>query len=446
MRKLSKTAVFVLVLTLVMGSISGLAAAQTKTITLYHAFTSNTLLALRNLINDFQKENPNIKVKAEYVGDALIQKLQAAVAAGNPPDISWLHSGEHAEFARGGAIYKIQDFMEGPNGLTQEEIDDFFPIMKSYMEYNYDGQWWGLPVNATTMTFVYNKDMIRAAGIDPDNLNIDTWEDFAKVTSQISNPAKGEWGMFIPVFSGGMSSYFDWFFRPFIWAAGGKYVNDDLTTVAFDSPEAKKAVQFFYDLMHEYQGGTISPGAQAFEMGKVAFTLEGPWSIPGFNRLRFDWGAALYPLGPSGERFQPSAGEPVVIFKDAKNPDEAWEFIKFWIRPDNMAKWAITSGYLPTRRSVLEDPLYKTEVEKTPGLEIFVQGLEYGFESETTPAYNRVVDIYANAVELIMNQKIGIDEGLEEAAAEANAAIAQYWLDNPEEYKDLMERLPNRNK
>lgn len=439
MKKFQRVVMFVLVMSLLVGA-SGVAMANT-TITFYHAFTSNTLLALRQLINDFQQEFPDIRVRAEYVGDALYQKLQASMAAGNPPDIAWVHSGQHAQFAQSGAIYKIQDFMEGPNGLTQEEIDDFFPIMKTYMEYNYDDQWWGLPVNATTMTFVYNADWVAEAGFDPNDPGIETWDDFARVTSQLSDPAQGEWGFFIPVFSGGMSSYFDWFFRPFIWAAGGRYVSEDLQTVAFNSPEAKQAVQFFYDLMHVHQGGTITPGEQAFEMGKVAFHLDGPWSIPNFQRLRFDWNAMLYPVGPTGERFQPSAGEPVIIPKDAANPEAAWEFIKFWIRPDNMAQWAITSGYLPTRRSVLEDEAYQEFIADRPGLETFVEGLEYGFPSEFTPAYNRVVDIYANAVEEIMNNKVTLDEGLDAAAAEANAVIAQYWNDYPEEYEALKERL-----
>jgi len=62
---------------------------------------------------------------------------------------------------------------------------------------------------------------------------------------QASSPTrkKGIWGFHIPVFSGGMAGYFDWIFRPFIWAAGGKYISDDLQSVAFDSPEAKEAVQ-----------------------------------------------------------------------------------------------------------------------------------------------------------------------------------------------------------
>lgn len=435
-----KSSILLLVLCLTL-SFSVAVSAQVKTITMYHAFTSNTLMALRTLIADFQKEHPNIRVKAEYVGDALQQKLDAAITAGNPPDISWLHSGEHEQFVRANAIYNMQDFIDGPNGLSQEEMDDFFPIMKTYMEYNFDGQWWALPVNATSMVLIYNADLVREAGLDPDNLNVRTWDDFGNFTAKLTDAKNGVFGFHVPVFTGGMADYFDWFFRPFIWNAGGKYITADLQQAAFDSPEAKEAVQFFYDLIYKYKGGTISPANQAFAMGKVAVTLDGPWAIPEFNNLRFDWGAMLYPEGPAGETYHPSAGEPVVIFKGAKHPDEAWEFLKFWIRPDNMAKWAITSGYLPTRQSVLDDPEYRKVVEETPGLEIFVEALNYGAQAEPTPDYNKIVDEYASAVELILNQKADLDSAIDEAAVKVNRIIEEYWKENPEEYRDLMERL-----
>lgn len=423
---------------------STVSLAAVKTLTMYHAFTSNTLEALKGLIADFEAEHPGIKVKPQFVGDALMQKLQAAVAAKDPPDLAWTHGGEYGVFAQTDTIYKMEDFIRRPDGLSDEDLDDFFPVMKTYCEYNYDDQWWVLPVNATTITFVYNADMFAAAGIDPENPGIETWEDFAVAAGKLSDPQKGIWGFHIPVYTGGMAGYFDWIFRPFIWAAGGKYISDDLQSVAFDSPEAKEAVRFFYDLMHKHKGGTISPADQAFNMGKVAITLDGPWSIPQFEKLRFPWRAMLYPVGPSGKRYHPSAGEPVAIFKDAKHPEEAWLFVKFWMRPDNMAKWAIASGYLPTRRSVLDDPVYVEHIQKTPGLEYFVKGLEYGTVSEYVPSWNKVIDTYAAAVELIMNNKVTLDKGLEDAAAKANEAIQTYWQDYPEEYEEVMSRLPGR--
>ena len=108
---------------------------------------------------------------------------------------------------------------------------------------------------------------------------------------------------------------------------------------------------------------------------------------PQFNNLRFEWRAMLYPVGPFGHA-STSAAEPVVIFKDAKYPEEA-EFLKFWVRPDNLAKWAITSGYLPTRRSVMDSPDYMKVIE-APGLAVFVKQV-WRYCGDCS-GYNKIVD------------------------------------------------------
>ncbi|MCS6867895.1 extracellular solute-binding protein, partial [Thermus sp.] len=48
------------------------------------------LPALRELIREFERRNPGIKVEERYNPNAytgLLQNLQAALAAGNPPDV-----------------------------------------------------------------------------------------------------------------------------------------------------------------------------------------------------------------------------------------------------------------------------------------------------------------------------------------------------------------------
>ena len=93
----------------------------------------------------------------------------------------------------------------------------------------------------------------------------------------------------------------------------------------------------------------------------------------------------------------------------------------------------------------MDSPDYMKVIEETPGLAVFVEGLEYGATAEITPEYNKIVDEYTAAVELILNQKADLDEAIDTAAAKSNAIIAQYWRDNPQEYEDLMKVLQNGN-
>jgi ABC-type glycerol-3-phosphate transport system substrate-binding protein len=61
----------------------------------------------------FEKENPGIKVKYQFLpwGDPYLQKIQAAVASGNPPDV--FHSSVlwATDLWERNVLYKLNDFV-----------------------------------------------------------------------------------------------------------------------------------------------------------------------------------------------------------------------------------------------------------------------------------------------------------------------------------------------
>jgi multiple sugar transport system substrate-binding protein len=50
------------------------------------------------------------------------------------------------------------------------------------------------------------------------------------------------------------------------------------------------------------------------------------------------------------------------IFKSSKNPDAAWDLIKFLINKENNYKWCSTLGVLPINKSVLEEDLFTDDL------------------------------------------------------------------------------------
>ena len=147
--------------------------------------------------------------------------------------------------------------------------------------------------------------MVRQAGYDPDNLQVETWEEFAEFAASLTNARDGIYGLHVPVYTGGFGKLLR-LVLPSVrldrWRQVRRRRSPDR---CFDSPEAKEAVQFFYDLIYTYEGGTLSPPSQAFDMGKVAIHLDGPWSIPQFNNLRFEWRAMLLSSRTFGSALPP---------------------------------------------------------------------------------------------------------------------------------------------
>ncbi|MGE5551212.1 MAG: ABC transporter substrate-binding protein [Bacteroidota bacterium] len=410
------------------------APAQNRvTIRFMHSLVNATMPALTKLLRNFEAENPDIHVVHEFVGDALREKLMTTVAAGQPPDVAWVHADYLYDLARCDAIYPMDRFLNGPEGLTEADLKDIPPglIEMASVKDAKTGKMvlYSMPLEATTLCIIYNKELMAAAGMDPENPPIDTWDDFGKAAAKLTDPAKKQWGFFIPSWGpGSLAGWFDWQFRPFIWAAGGKFINDEGTRVLFNEPAAVKAVQFWYDLKYKYKGGTETPGDAGFNGGKVAMQIEGPWSIPTFEKLRFKWGAALLPKGPKARR-APLGGEYLVVFKKSAHPEAAWKLIKYWTSSRVQAQWAIDSGYLPMRTSVMNDPAYKVYTKKVPGLLKFVEELKYAYPSESIPVNgSKIIDEFAYAMDRILKQKGTIKAILDEAAAKCN----QY-LQEPEE-------------
>ncbi|KAB2845532.1 MAG: extracellular solute-binding protein, partial [Melioribacteraceae bacterium] len=90
-------------------------------ITFWHSFVSNTIPALNEIIELYEKENPGVKVLAQYVpsGDPLIQKLVTAIQSRTTPDIAWVHSDFLDKLVTADAIYKMNYFINGANGLSE---------------------------------------------------------------------------------------------------------------------------------------------------------------------------------------------------------------------------------------------------------------------------------------------------------------------------------------
>ena len=75
-------------------SSSGGGSSKHVNIVLWHGFTSPgaELNAIKAMTAEFNRTHPNITVTPQFSGnsDYALQKVLAAIAAGNPPDISYL--------------------------------------------------------------------------------------------------------------------------------------------------------------------------------------------------------------------------------------------------------------------------------------------------------------------------------------------------------------------
>lgn len=404
-------------------------------ITFWHSFTQSTRPALEKLIDRFHEEHPEIRIDAQYIptGDALAQKLVTAVQSGSPPDISWIHAHYLEDLVKADAVYEMSHFIEGENGLTDEEMADIYPALIEYA--SWQGTMYSLPMEATNLGIIYNKTVFEEAGLDPERPPR-TWEELKEYSRILSKDENGDGryeriGFFVPAVpsSGPQGAYMMWQWTPFLWQAGGYLVNEEQTEIYWDRQPGVEALSLWKSIYEVQNQRTFTSEDPLTVMAsqQIAMMLDGPWNLPRYPQLfsRFDWGVAMLPEGPA-KRATVVAGEYLAIFKQSRNPDAAWEFVKWMIAPEIQAFWSMESGYLPVRESVVEVPEFQAFLAEHPAQRTFVEQMTYA-------QAQRPIDFHTMRIQRLLAQAIeratvgGQDPAnvLEESAREANALLRE---------------------
>ena len=404
-------------------------------ITFWHSFTQSTRPALDRLIDRFHEEHPDIRVQAQYIptGDALAQKLVTAVQSGSPPDISWIHSHYLEDLVRADAVYEMAHFINGENGLTEEEMADIYPALIDYA--SWQGTIYSLPMEATNLGIIYNKTLFEEAGLDPERPPR-TWEELSEFSRRLSKDENGDGryeqiGFFVPAVpaSGPQGAYMMWQWTPFLWQAGGNLVNEEQTEILWNRQPGIDALSLWKSIYETQNQHTFTSGDPLTVMAsqQIAMMLDGPWNLPRYPQLfsRFDWGVAMLPEGPD-KRATVVAGEYLAIFKQSRHADAAWEFVRWIIEPEIQAFWSMESGYLPVRQSVVDVAEFQEFLQENEAQRVFVEQMQYA--QAQRPIDFQTMEIQRLLSEAIERATVGGEEAevvLNQTAQRANALLRQ---------------------
>lgn len=437
MNKKKKNIVFVILISVVTLLIAVSCGTDKKqgedevvTLRFWHSLVSSSVPALEELVQKFEEENPGIKIDAQYIpsGNALLYKLVTAVQSKNAPDVSWIYAGSYKDIVEADAIYSMDHFINSPNGLSEEEVNDMYDALMPLSTWK--DTMYSMPMEATNFGLLYNKDMFAKAGIsNPPR----TWDEFYEYSKKLSvdknNDGKFEKvGVLLPVHpaAGPLGGFMVWQWVPFLWQAGGYVTTEDQTKTLFNSTAGVQALTLWKNIFNDLNLGSFTADhSVAFASGLTAMIFDGPWNLPQYKETlkNINWAIAPLPEGPV-KKATNAGGEFLVIFKQSQYPEEAWKFVKWVYSPEVQAFWSMKSGYLPVRRSVLDIPEFQKYLDEHPNFKVYVEQMEYA-QSRRPLDYNamQVDRLLSEAIEeaTIGNKKA--DEALNKAARKANELL-----------------------
>lgn len=360
-----------ILLVLLVTSLAILTLAVTE-ITFWYALSGTSGEAFKGLIEEFNSMQNDVKVKAVYSGNYgdTAQKITASLAANTLPNGGIIPAGPIFTGARGN--YVLLDYIL--NDL-EFDMDDFYPAMWDYSKF--EGKVSAIPFNISTPVFYYNKDLMREAGLDPESPP-QTWDELLSAASKITKDINGDG---IPDIWGVDMADTPWIFKAFLLQNDSDIIDSETLTPLFDTPEGIEAAQFWKNLIDSkaMPVGTHNLAEKMFLGGTLGFYFGSSSRIGRWlGNTEFDFGAAFLPAGR--KRAIPIGGAVAVLFPSNKKEDEAtYKLIKWLTSPENVAKFSIKTGYIPTRKSALELPEVQQFVRDTPMYGMAFEQLQYGF-------------------------------------------------------------------
>lgn len=141
------------------------AAAETTQLTWWHSMSGAGEKAINQLASDFNASHPDIQVKPIYQGkyDESLNKLKASMGSDSGPDIIQVYEIGSKFMIDSGMITPVQQFID----KDQFDLSQLEPNIIRY--YTIDGKLNAMPFNTSNPILYYNKDMFKAAGLDPEN-------------------------------------------------------------------------------------------------------------------------------------------------------------------------------------------------------------------------------------------------------------------------------------
>ena len=256
--------------------------------------------------------------------DQYVAKFAAAAQSGSLPDLLTSDIVFQPQIIQAGAVLDLTDLLaqSGAAGHLAPAHEQASTA---------GGRTYGVPFVTDTSLYLYNKDLFKKAGLDPEKPPT-TWDGMERAADAITKLGDGVKGLY---FSGNSSGSMAYDLTPLIWAQDQQVVKDD-GSFDFDNEATTKALGFLQRL---YQKGDIPDSAKTdtgdgffsvFSGGKIGIALAGGNGVNTATvgtKPAFNFGLAAIPGPEDGQWATFSGGDTADIAKTTKHPDEAWDFI-----------------------------------------------------------------------------------------------------------------------
>ena len=356
---------------------------------------------LRQVIADFERQYPNIKVQYSPISGDYPAAMLAKFSARRPPDVFYVDSNVIPDWIDQGVLEPLDGYIED----NDFDTESFFPSLLDAFK-GPDGQQYGLPKDWSPLGTFTTDQLLEDAGVEPPS----TWDELRSAAEQLEGKVQGGKPICLSP---------DWArLLAFVYQNGGSFLNEDKTEATINSPEAKEAVEFYVGLVDD---GLAAPPDQlgagwcgeALGKGVAAIVFEGNWLVPFMESTFPDVEYTISPMVRGEDDGNLAFTVSYSIGRDSKNKEAAWVLLSYLTGQEGMATWTSLGLALPSR----------DDVDPAEGREPFIEAADASQAWQFAPGFANVITVAGNELTAVFEGNQTVDQMLEKIESEANNAL-----------------------
>lgn len=391
------------------------AASEEEATLRFAIWDSNQESGLRQIADEFEAENPGIKINIQVNGwSDYWTALEAGATGGSLPDVFWMHSNEIYRYASNEMLLNLNDLIESSDVV---EMDKFPEGLTSI--YNHEGNQYAIPKDYDTIGLWYNKTMFDEAGISyPDDTW--TWDDLYEAAQALTKDDGSQYGILTALHN--QEGYYN-----FVYQNGGTIITDDKVS-GYDDPKTIEALEYYVRFVEE----GLSPQefgdaerANHLQNGFAAMGFFGSWNLTGFSENEYmaeNFDVAVLPAANDGGRASIFNGLGNAIAHNTEHPEAAWKWVEYLSSQEGQTRQAELGVAISAYEGAADAWINSND---TYNIGVFIEMVDY---AQIRPYSNTTAVWEDRAYEELRGAFTGdktVEEAAKDAAAIMNESLSQ---------------------
>ena len=382
-----------------------------------------------NVVETWNNLNPDKKIFSQPVpeGRSSEEVILAAVVGETTPDLySNMWQGDVEFFAQSGKLVPL-DTLDGFLETLYQRCDSSVIDEITSM----DGHIYQIPWKINPIMLIYNVNMFKEIGM---NMAPKSYSEYLQAGAKMHKDLDGDgyvdqWIGYSSILATWWQRFFDFYSLYLAASNGGKLIDNG--KVVFNNEHSIAVFRFLQEVYKKdyFTKELLSARQDVFLSGSIATRFVGPWEVihaEKFQKKGFDFNFRELPVPDSHSGPVYTYGDPknIVLFNTCKNPQKAWDFLRFMISEENDYKLLEITTQLPRRKALIKNKLFIEYFNKNPKLKPFAIQADYVRGTDVCAQLKEIFDVISQEYEacVIYNTK-SPEKAIDDAAKAAQIIL-----------------------